>query len=395
MTMRTYTEHIAPVSGSDSGGKRTALAFLALALVFLIAAAPSSESAHAITKIVIDAGHGGSDPGNLGTGRYKATEKDITLNVALEVGRRIQQACPNLEIVYTRTGDTFPTLKDRVKIANEAQADLFISVHCDAFTKSSAFGSSTFVMGMHKNEESLRTAMQENASIYLEDNYEENYAGFNPKDPDTYIAIALRNNVYIDHSLHLSKYIQDQFRDEIGRKDRGVRQAGYYVISYTTMPSVLVELGFLTNPTEEDFLNTKAGQHKMANGIAEAFVQYKGQIEGIEITLPPAEPAPEPEPNTPEVVTETVDDGQIVFMVQILSSSKALGAEDPALNGVQDVKEVKSRGLFKYLAGATGSFETAKENQAALRQLGFADAFVVAYKGKKQIGLAEAIRKTK
>ena len=376
--------------------KRTALAFLALAFTFLVAATPAERAAGSVIRVVLDAGHGGADPGNLGTGRYKTTEKNVTLAVTLKVGELLKEAHPDLEIIYTRDKDSFPTLKDRVKIANDAKADVFISIHCDAFTKASAFGSGTFVMGMHKNEESLRTAMQENASIYLEDNYEEDYQGFDPKDPDTYIALFLRQNVYLDHSITLSKHIQDKFREEVGRKDRGVKQAGYYVISYTTMPSVLVELGFLTNATEEDYLVSTKGQNEMAVAIASAFSNYKNAIEGVHIeeTPPPPTPVevPKPEPK-PEVLVEQVE-GDIVYKVQFLTSSTPLPLDDPRFKGIDQVEEFKNRGLYKYLAGQTATFAKAKTNQSAIRALGFTDAFVVAFRGKKQIRLADAIRKT-
>lgn len=381
---------------TETQKKRGAIAFLALALAVAVAAAPSGRNPHALMKVVIDAGHGGKDPGNKGTGRYSTSEKDVTLAVARKLGDLMAKAYPDMEIVFTRTDDSFPTLKDRVTIANDAKADLFISIHCDAFTKPKAKGSSTFVMGMHKNEESLRVAMQENASIYLEENYEQDYAGFDPKDPDTYIALSLRQNIYLDHSLSLSNYIQREFRDQIGRTDRGVRQAGYYVISYTTMPSVLVELGFLTNPDEEDFLVSEKGQLKMTEGLFRAFAQYKADIEGIAVEpVPEAEPEPEEKPSVSaaDLIEESVERG-IVFKVQVLSSTQPLADGDPLLKGLESVEEVKVRGMYKYLVGATADYQNARKNQATLRELGFADAFVVAFNGNKRLDLAEAIRKT-
>ena len=220
---------------------------------------------------MLDAGHGGVDPGNLGTGRYTTTEKDVALDVTLQLGRYIEENLPEVEVIYTRKDDSFPTLRERVRIANDAQADLFVSIHCDAYDDKSARGSGTYVMGMHKSEESLRVAMKENAAMFKEDGYEENYVGFDPNDPDTYIALALRQNVNLDASLTLGASIQQQFRDRVGRRDRGVKQAGFYVISYTTMPSALVELGFLTNPEEEDFLQSETGKSYMASAIYRAF----------------------------------------------------------------------------------------------------------------------------
>ncbi|MFN9968943.1 MAG: N-acetylmuramoyl-L-alanine amidase, partial [Phycisphaerae bacterium] len=177
-----------------------------------------------------------------------------------------------------RKGDSFPTLKDRVDAANAAAADLFISIHCNANDNKAAYGSETYVMGLHKSEESLRNAMRENASIFLEEDHESNYAGFDPKNPDTYIALSLRENIFLDQSLNLAKHVQEQFRGRVGRKDRGVKQAGYYVISFTNMPSVLVELGFLTNAEEEDFLQSEQGKGYMSSAIYRAFKDYYHKI---------------------------------------------------------------------------------------------------------------------
>ena len=239
-----------------------------IALVTLCAAfAPAPPT----LTVVLDAGHGGKDPGNLGTGRYSTTEKDITLDVTLRIGQYIEENLPEVKVIYTRKDDSFPGLRDRVRIANDAQADLFISIHCDAFDNAGARGAGTYVMGMHKSEESLRVAMRENASMFSEEGYERNYDGFDPNDPDTYIALSLRQNVNLDASLTLGAAIQSQFRERVGRKDRGVKQAGFYVISYTTMPSALVELGFLTNPDEEDFLRSENGKAYMASAVYRAF----------------------------------------------------------------------------------------------------------------------------
>ena len=258
--------------------KRLAIAFLVIGYGLFVGYTPERPSG-AIQTIVLDAGHGGYDPGNLGTGRYKTTEKDITLDVTLQVAKYLEEAFPGINIVLTRDDDSYPELEERVRIANDNEADLFVSIHCDAFTRESAKGSSTFVMGMHRSEEALRIAMKENASIFNEKDYEKRY-NFDPNDPDTYIALTLRQNTYLDQSLLLSSKIQTQFRERVGRADRGVRQAGYYVICFTAMPSVLVELGFLTNKLEEDFLNSQKGKDYMSSAIFRAIREYKDEIDG-------------------------------------------------------------------------------------------------------------------
>lgn len=381
-----------------------AAAFLALTYVLFVGFTPE-KPAGVVRTIILDAGHGGKDPGNLGTGRYKTTEKDITLDVTLQVEKYLQEAFPNIDIILTRDGDSYPSLKERVEIANTNTADLFVSIHCDAFTRESAKGSSTFVMGMHRSEEALRVAMKENAAIFQEDNYEENY-NFDPNDPDTYIAMTLRQNTYLNQSLLLSKYIQDQFRDRVGRVDRGVRQAGYYVICFTTMPSVLVELGFLTNKEEEDFLNSEDGKSYMASAIFRAVRDYKQQMDAAE---------PIPQVNADELLKEDdahassdpakAGDAELLdelityedpckgihFQVQIATASEQIDRIPENFNGLSKVDEYLSNGLYKYTAGCTSDYEEARHMQDILRTHGFDGAFVVAFKGKKRITLKEAL----
>ncbi len=385
--------------------KRVAICFLALTFGFLAAFMPKPTPKGTLQRIVIDAGHGGKDPGNLGTGKYKTTEKNITLDVALKLGSYINEQFPKVEVIYTRDGDTFPTLQDRVEVANDNNADLFISIHCDAFTKPSASGSSSFVMGMHRSEEALRISMRENASIYMEEDYEEKYGFFDPKDPDTYIALTIRQNAYLEQSLNLSKKIQDQFRERVGRKDRGVKQAGYYVICFTTMPSILVELGFLTNPDEEKFLNSETGKDYMASALFRAFKEYKAEMEGIELE---EEIQKEAEPLSSIGVTteasasnnnlwfddipqEKIKQG-VRFQVQILTSSVKIEPGNVTFGPLTNVDEYISNGLYKYAVGSTRSFEEAKKAQNLLRENNFLGAFVIAFKNGERISLSEAMK---
>ncbi|PCJ80170.1 MAG: hypothetical protein COA49_09305 [Bacteroidetes bacterium] len=341
---------------------------LALAIIAVFASAAFSPLEPAMV-VVIDAGHGGKDPGNLGTGRYSLTEKDVTLDVSNKLAAYIREKMPDVKVILTRKDDSFPKLTSRVNIANNAEADVFISIHCDAFAKSSASGCGTYVMGMHKSEQSLKSAMMENASIYKEDNYEEDYAGFDPNDPDTYIALSLRQNVFLDNSLQLGSMIQSQFRDRVGRKDRGVRQAGYYVISFTSMPSVLVELGFLTNPEEEDFLQGEKGRDYMASALFRAFRDYRDlQIHEDHV-----------DKNKPQ----TTDN--VVFKVQIATSPTELAKTDPIFRGLQNVDMYLSSGQFKYTTGMFGIAEEAHALKNKLRKQGFTGAFVAAFIDGKRV----------
>jgi len=240
--------------------------------------------------VVIDAGHGGKDPGNLGTGRYKAREKDISLDVALRVGGYIKKEFSQIKVIYTRSTDVFIGLNERADIANKAKADLFISIHCNAFTKLSSHGVETYALGLHRNKENLQVAMKENSSITMEDDYKTKYEGFDPNSAESIIALTIMQSAFLQQSLSLSSYIQKQFRERVGRTDRGVKQAGFLVLRKTTMPSVLVELGFLTNEEEEDFLNSENGKAYMSSAIFRGFKEYK---EGVEDPFPEGYVSPE------------------------------------------------------------------------------------------------------
>jgi len=350
---------------------KPAVLALAIVAVFVSGAFTPLEPA---MVVVIDAGHGGKDPGNLGTGRYSLTEKDVTLDVSNRLAEYITEKMPDVKVILTRTDDSFPKLSSRVKIANNADADVFISIHCDAFTTENAQGCGTYVMGMHKTEESLNSAMRENASIFKEENYEENYEGFDPNDPDTYIALSLRQNVFLDNSLQLGSLIQNQFRDKVGRKDRGVRQAGYYVISFTSMPSVLVELGFLTNPNEEDFLHSEDGRTYMASALFRAFRDYRDIHNPLITDEPKAQHT----------------DG-LTFRVQIASSPTELDKSDPVFRGLQNIDMYLSGGQYKYTTGMFGVAEDAHMKKRELRDQGFSGAFVAAFKDGQRVPMSRIL----
>ncbi len=264
---------------SQLTGKRSILLFLACFLIPFSASAQGSSTPFRLKTIVIDAGHGGQDPGNLGTGRYKSKEKDIALDVALRVGGYIKTQFPEITVKYTRDKDVFIGLSDRADVANKSKADLFLSIHCNAATNPSALGVETYALGVHKTQENLEVAMKENSSIYLEEDYKTKYEGFDPNSPESIIALTIMQSAFLQQSLSIAKYIQDQFRSRVGRKDRGVKQAGFLVLRRTTMPSILIELGFLTNASEEDFLNSEDGKAYMASAIFRGFKEYKEMVE--------------------------------------------------------------------------------------------------------------------
>jgi N-acetylmuramoyl-L-alanine amidase len=227
-------------------------------------------------KIVLDAGHGGVDPGNIGS---RAREKDINLAVTLLVGKYIQENMPDVQVVYTRKDDSFPTLKERPNIANINKADLFVSIHSNSATNKSAFGTETFVMGTKYLDANFDIVKKENSVILLEENYQENYEGFDPTSPESYMMFNLMSKAHFENSVTLADHIESQFRDRVGRKSRGVKQGPFYVLWTPSMPSVLVELGFLSNSEEERFLMSAEGKEYMASAIYRSIKAYKEQIE--------------------------------------------------------------------------------------------------------------------
>ena len=341
-----------------------------------------------IDVVCLDAGHGGRDPGNLGTGRYKTTEKHVALNVTRLVGKYIGEAFPDVKVIYTRNDDSFIELKERCDIANRNKADVFISIHLNANEKHEPYGCETYVMGLHKTEANMRVAMKENASILLEEGHALKYDGFDPKDPESMIALSLRQNAYLDHSLLLSAAVQEQFKERVGRNDRGVKQAGFLVISYTTMPSVLIELGFLTNNKEEDFLQSSEGQDYMASAIYRAFKQYKARLEGTDVAVGSNTPGDTVIDRPP---AQTGKDNGVRFKVQIATLSKRMEPTPRNFKGMEGVEEHKGAGLFKYTVGNEPTLDRARELQRVCKANGYDGAFITAFRDGNRIDLEEAV----
>jgi N-acetylmuramoyl-L-alanine amidase len=250
---------------------------LGLTLIFLLGT-PTEAGVYAykVRRIVLDAGHGGSDTGTIGR---MSKEKDVALAITLELGRIIKENLPDVEVIYTRKNDRFVDLKERARIANRENADLFISIHCNSAPNRSVYGTETYVMGLSKVAGNFEVAKRENAVILLEDNYEEKYEGFNPKKEESYILFNIYQKAFIRNSLILASNIEDQFEQRVGRKSRGVKQGPFWVLWDTSMPSVLIETGFLSNETEERYLNDKKNQVFLASGIFRAIRDYKKEIE--------------------------------------------------------------------------------------------------------------------
>lgn len=368
-----------------------------------------------IKTVVIDAGHGGHDPGCSGNA---ALEKDVALAISLELAELIQQQHPDVRVILTRSTDVFIPLYKRAAIANQNKADLFISIHCNAAAKksSTAQGTETYVMGLHTMEHNLNVAKRENASILLEENYEQHY-DYDPNSPEGHIMLTMFQNAYLEQSVLFAEQIEKNFGRLSGRKSRGVKQAGFVVLKSTAMPSVLVEAGFLTNETEEDYLYSPEGQKSIATSILTAFSNYKKLVEQEQFeptafeneVAPPQKvyaksPVFEFTSNTPstyqapkqrpiEKKVPATNYGNIQFRVQIAASEQPIETSLSRWKEIEYMIEItKEDGSYKYQATPFKNYDEADRAKTKLQLTGFPDAFVVAYKSGKRIPLADALR---
>ncbi|MBS1682511.1 MAG: N-acetylmuramoyl-L-alanine amidase [Bacteroidetes bacterium] len=251
-------------------------AFL-IAITLLNSSAAYRTSGPKVATIVIDPGHGGTDPGTLGK---KSKEKDVALKISLKFGAYIEKNMPEVKVIYTRKSDKYMSLEDRAELANKVKADLFICIHANSLPGAPAYGTETYVMGLHKDKGNLEVAQRENSVIMMDENYKERYAGFDPNSDESYILFTLSQSAYQESSLRFAQKIEEQFKTK-GRHSRGVKQAGFWVLWRTAMPSVLIETGFLSQEREEKYLLSAAGQDTIAHGIYLAFKEYKSEIESV------------------------------------------------------------------------------------------------------------------
>ena len=350
----------------------------------------SQINSNKIKTVVIDPGHGGKDSGTMGTKRFKIYEKHVALSVSLKLGKYISESFPEIDVIYTRSSDVFLELNERTEIANNANADLFISIHCDGFTNPKPSGASVFVMGMSKLKANMDVAMRENAAIYLEDNYQQKYEGFDPKSPESYIVFSLMQNTYLNQSLKIAEEVENQFATRANRKSRGVKQAPFYVISRTNMPSILVECGFLTNPKEEEFLHSDLGQDYIASAIFRAFRTYKENIEIEENNLKNKKQLISDSTNNDTIVVkEKKKESTLLYKVQIGTFLKSMSNQDQFIE--LKAEEEKINGTYKYYVLAGSNKYDADKLKDYLREIGFKGAFIVAFLDGKQISTKDAL----
>lgn len=388
--------------------QRNNLKFGILLLAFLVPMMLWAQRGEKITTVVIDPGHGGKDSGALGA---ISKEKDINLTVALLTGDYIKKNCPDVNVIYTRERDVFVSLDERAAIANRANADVFISIHCNSVDgKTSVTGAETYVLGEHKNAANLQVAKKENASILYEEDANEKYGNFDLNSPEAYIALSLFQKEYLNQSIQLAANVQEQFSKRVGRKDRGVQQAGFLVLVNTAMPSILIELGFISNAAEERFLASENGQTYMASAIYRAFRDFKVSYEGENQTVEtPEKPVQEQTTVTPKeedikvVPTETpvviveeqpvvkpVEKTKVSFKVQFATRDTQVPVTDKAFAKVPEVDVYFYNGAYRYTSGDFRSKQEAIDRQAEIRKLGFSDAFVVAFINGERATIKEA-----
>lgn len=413
--------------------------YILFTLICLWLLASPLYAGHAAAKefvVVIDAGHGGNDPGAVGK---ISKEKDINLKVALKLGSLIRNNCKDVKVIYTRNKDVFVNLNRRAEIANNAKADLFISIHTNAIANNKTIkGASTWTLGLAKSEANLSVAKRENSVILYEDDYKTRYAGFDPNSSESYIIFEFMQDKYMSQSVHFASIVQQHFKTTCRRIDRGVHQAGFLVLKASAMPSVLVELGFISTPEEERYLNSEEGADNLSRGIYRAFLQYKDEhqsrlatgeyssssTEPVAESTPPAleyKPVTESKPvdnkpvetkpatgNKPVTTskpattnksvaastTPSATGDKIIFKVQILASAKPLGANHKELKGLQGVDSYREDGLYKYTYGASENYNEMVRTRKNLAGK-FPGPFIVAFKNGKKMNINEAIAEFK
>ena len=410
---------------------RRYILYISICLGLLISPFCSGSAEAKDFVVVIDPGHGGHDPGAVGK---ISKEKNINLNVALKVGNLIKKNCDDVKLIYTRSKDVFIPLARRAEIANNAKADLFISIHTNALANNrTAKGASTWTLGLAKSDANLEVAKRENSVILYESDYKTRYAGFNPNSAESYIIFEFMQDKYMEQSVHLASLMQKQFRQTCRRADRGVHQAGFLVLKASAMPSILIELGFISTPEEERYLNTEEGAGTMAKGIYRAFLNYKREHElrltGVSKTIVPTEQeednapaiaqkdtesvntAPQQEkllaeaktkpaataktaPKRPIVVESATNDSEITFKIQILTSSKPLAKNDKRLKGLKEVDYYKEGGIYKYTYGASSDYNKVLRTKRTITAQ-FKDAFIIAFRNGEKMNVNEAITEFK
>ncbi|MFP9113189.1 N-acetylmuramoyl-L-alanine amidase family protein [Flavobacterium sp. RHBU_3] len=349
-------------------------------------------------KIVLDAGHGGHDTGTNHNGHM---EKEIVLKTVLKIGKILERE-PGFDVIYTRKTDVFVELRERANIANKENADLFVSIHCNGVNAASAYGTETFVMGLYRAGMNLEVAKKENSVIYQEKDYQKKYKGFDPNSADTYIGLSVQQDENLNQSVVLATKIRDGFRG-LKKNDRGIKQIPLWVLDATTMPGVLVELGFVSHKTEGAYLDSEAGQDELAQTIADAIIDYKNLVRGKSVSSREYEKkrVEKDDVKTVEVKTEKTAEKSaesvatiagVVFKVQISASNRNLDTKPANFKGLKNISKEKEGKLIRYFYGETSDYDESKELLAQAKKKGYDSAYIVPFKNGEIISMGEALK---
>lgn len=339
-------------------------------------------------KIILDAGHGGKDYGAVYHGNI---EKRIALATTLKIGELLAND-NEIEIIYSRKTDVFVELKDRANNANKADADLFVSIHCNGAKNFGAFGTETFVMGLSRSATNIEVAKNENSVILLEKDYKEKYNGFDPNKPETLIGLKILQEEYLNQSIDLAAKVEENFKNALKRKSRGVKQAPLWVLDASYMPSVLIEIGFVSNIEEGKFLNAEQGQSEIAKSIADGIIAYKNEYYKASESnnLPPIEMVQKD--NSEESNSTAENSAGIIFKVQLAASSKKIEATSSNFKGLQGISREQIDKLYKYYYANENNYEKAMFRLAEAKEKGYTSAFLVAFKNGIKISVSDAIK---
>lgn len=344
----------------------------------------SSESVFAQKNgftVVIDPGHGGRDPGAIGS---SSKEKDIVLSVGKKLGELIKNNHPDVSIVYTRNTDKFVALDKRAEIANKAKADLYISLHCNALDRKrrSPQGVETFVLGLHRSKDNLDVAKAENSVILYEDDYSTKYQGFNPNEPESYIIFEFMTDQYLQQSVYFASLVQNKLVNNSKRVNRNVRQAGFLVLREVAMPSILVELGYISNAADERYMKTESGQKSLANSVYLAFKEYKREYDKKSYVF--TNPEQRSATNNNASATGIASTAASEYRVQFLTVSRKLPDNSPQLKGLKPVDFYIDGSTYKYTYGSSGDLTEINKILKTVKGK-FKDAFIVEFKDGKRV----------